>query len=227
MFAKEVQEYMADQCDLETYTQSPTLSAFPQDMSHKGTKPGAIWVPVTQAVVDLLTALMEHIDNLKGSSVNKVLCLWPAHYRQFGQYVTKMSDKDWDMLQIAGPKIIQGKIDAITKEKELQATADEVSLSQLGVRQSTLEEANSEAIDLSTFNVKTDIKSALSVMEEAKAALKDLGLGCPTRNICKHLCKTSNNLKSAWEHTQVTSLANSGIKYASIAMVDVWGQGSI
>ena len=78
-------------------------------MSPKGTKPRAIGVPVMQTVVDLLTATMEHTNDLKRSSVNKVICLWPVHYKQFGQYVTKMSDKDRDTLQIAGPKIIQLK----------------------------------------------------------------------------------------------------------------------
>ena len=157
-----------------------------------------------------------------GSSVNKVLHLWPAHYKQFGKYVMKMSGKDRDTLQISGPKITWGKIDAVAKEKALQATGDEkVPLGQLSVRHGMNAEANSEAIDLSTFNAKADIKSALSLVEEPKATLKDPGLDRPARKIRKCLHMASKTLKSSWEHTQVASLSNAGIKYASIATVDV------
>ena len=92
----------------------------------------------------------------------------------------------------------------MARENALQATADEVvSLSQLGVRQGMIAEANSEAIDLSTFNMKADIKSALSPVEEAKAGLKDPELGHSIKKIRKCHHKASKTLKSAWEHTQV------------------------
>ena len=75
-----------------------------------------------------------------------------------------------DTLQIADPKVIQDKIDAVPREKTLQATAEEkVALGQLCIRQGSIAEANSEAIDLSTFKSKADIQSALILVEEAKA----------------------------------------------------------
>ena len=91
---------------------------------------------------------------------------------------------------------------SMKSQKALQTTADEVSLSQLGIRQGAIAEANSEAIDLSTFNTKADIKSAFSLVEEAKAALKDPGLGRPTRKIRKHFYKALKTLKLALEHSQ-------------------------
>ena len=51
--------------------------------------------------------------------------MWPSHYCQFGTFITKMSDKDRDTLQITDPKVIQGRIDAGPREKDLQATAEE------------------------------------------------------------------------------------------------------
>ena len=45
-------------------------------------------------------------------------------------------------------------------------------------------EANSEVIDLSTFKVKANIRSALSLVEEAKAALDDMELGHTVKMIC-------------------------------------------
>ena len=47
-----------------------------------------------QTIVSLLNAIREHKDDLRGSSANKVLRMWLSHFRQFGTYVTKMSDKD-------------------------------------------------------------------------------------------------------------------------------------
>ena len=60
-----------------------------------------------------------------------------------------MSDKDRDVLQIADPKIIQGKIDAVPREKALQAIAEDmVALSQLSIRQGVIADGNSQAINL-------------------------------------------------------------------------------
>ena len=108
-------------------------------------KSGSIGVPVTQIIVDLLNAILEHTDDPLRSSINKVLRLWPSHYNQFGTFITKMSDKDRDT-QIADPKVIQAKINAVPWEKALQATAKEkVALSQLSIRQGSIAEANSAA----------------------------------------------------------------------------------
>ena len=66
-----------------------------------------------------------------------------------------MSDADTDTLQIADPKVVQAKIDSQPWEKALQAAAEEkVSYCQLWIRQGLISEANSEAIDLSTFKAK-------------------------------------------------------------------------
>ena len=94
-------------------------------MSTSVAKFGGIGVRVTQTIVSLLNAIMAHTDDLKGSSINKVVRMWLSHHCQFGTFITKMSDKDRDMVQIAYPKVIQGKIDAVPWEKALQAAADE------------------------------------------------------------------------------------------------------
>ena len=76
-----------------------------------------------QSVASQLTTIMEHKDDLKGFSVNKVLRMWLSHFQQFGPFITKMSDADRDVLQIADPKIVQAKIDSQLREKFLQAIA--------------------------------------------------------------------------------------------------------
>ena len=79
---------------------------------------------------------------------------------------------DRDTVQIAAPKIVQAKIDSQPREKALQAAAEEkVFYGQLGIRQWSILEANSEAIDPSTLKAKEDISAALSIVEEAKAAV--------------------------------------------------------
>ena len=104
---------------------------------------------MTHTIVGLLNAIMEHKNDLKGSSINKVVRMWLSHYRQFGTFVTKMSDTDRDTLQIADPKVIQGKIDTVPREKALQATTEEkVAFGQLGIRLGSITETNSEAVDL-------------------------------------------------------------------------------
>ena len=84
----------------------------------------------------LLTAIKEHKGDLKGSSINKVLRVWPTHYQQFGSYVTKMSFEDRETLQIVDSKVVQGKIDSQPREKALQAAAKEkVAFGRLGIYQ--------------------------------------------------------------------------------------------
>ena len=106
-------------------------------MSTLVAKSGGIGVLVMHHVIS------EHKDNLKGSSINKVLCMWLSHYSQFGNFVTKRRDKDQNTLQIVDPKVIQGKIDAVPWEKDLQATAEKkVALGQLAIGQFPIAEAN-------------------------------------------------------------------------------------
>ena len=82
-----------------------------------------LWFPVMQSVAALLTAIMEHKGDLKGSSINKLFRVWPTHFQQFRSYVTKMSDEDMETLQIADPKVVQGKINSQPWEKALQVAA--------------------------------------------------------------------------------------------------------
>ena len=84
-----------------------------------------------------------------------------------------MSDGDQETLQIADSKVVQGKIDAQPREKAIQASAKEVAFGQLGIRQGSIPEAASDAIDPS-FKVKEDITSAFSLLDEAQAAVDHL-----------------------------------------------------
>ena len=135
----------------------PLPSALPIHMTSSATSSKRLGFPVTQPVAALLTAIMEHKGDLKGSSINKVLRTWPSHFQRYASYVTKMSDGDRETLQIADSKLVQNKIDSQPQEKALQASAEEkVSFGQLGIRQGSVAEAASEAIDLATFKAKED-----------------------------------------------------------------------
>ena len=127
-----------------------------------------------------------------------------------------MSDRDREVLQIADPKTIQDKIDAVPREKLLQATS-EVSHGQLTIRNGAIAEGNSQSIDLTTVNAKVDIKSTLFLVEEAKSALDELELGHAAKKMYMCLCRAKNCLGTH----ESAFLANAGIKYASIAMGDV------
>ena len=73
---------------------------------------------------------------------------------------------------------------------------------------------------MSTFKAKENI-SALSLVEEAKTIMDDLESGLAVRKLRKHLCRASRSLSAAWTHAHAGSLANAGIRYASVAYVDV------
>ena len=75
-------------------------------MSPMMDKPKPLGVPVTQNMTSLLSDILEQIDDLKKSSANRVLHIWPAHYQKFGFFMMKMSDHDRDTLQIRDPKLI-------------------------------------------------------------------------------------------------------------------------
>ena len=157
--------------------QLPLPSALPIQMTSSATSPRRLGFPVTQPVATLLTAIMGHKGDLKGSSINKVLRVWPSHFQQYGSYVIKMSDGDRETLQITNSKVVQGKIDAQPREKALQASAEEVTFGQLGIHQGSVAEAASKAIDLSTFKAKEDLTTALSLLKEAQAAVDRLESG--------------------------------------------------
>ena len=97
-----------------------------------------------------------------------------------------MSDLDRDVLQIRDHKLIQSLIDKLLQEKAHQAMAEEVSHGQLAIRNGAIAEANCQAVDLVTFKAKSDIKAALSLVEEANTALGKLQ-GCTVRSLHKKL----------------------------------------
>ena len=80
-----------------------------------------------QPVATLLTVIMGHKGDLKGSSINKVLRVWSSHFQQYGSYVTKRSDGDQETPQIVDSKVVQGKINAQPREKALKASTKEVA----------------------------------------------------------------------------------------------------
>ena len=124
--------------------------------------------------------VFKHTGNLKGLLVTRVLRLWPSHFQQFGSYITKVSDEDRDILLIVDPKVVQ-------------AAAEEVSIRQLGIQQGSVLEANSKAIDVSTFKDKADISSAFSLLEEAKMILDDLESDQAVRKLRKQLHRASRS----------------------------------
>ena len=97
---------MADHGEWVECVQPPSQSALPQMSSTSVAASAGLGVPVMQSVASLLTVIMEHKGDLKGSSINKVIWMWPSHYQQFGSFITKMSDSDRDVLQITHPKIV-------------------------------------------------------------------------------------------------------------------------
>ena len=118
-------------------------------------------------MANLLAAILEQTDDLKKSSPNRVLHLWPSHYQHFSSFVTKLNDHNRDMLQIRDPKIMQSLIDRVPCDKAHQARAEEVSHGQLAMRTGVITEANSKAVDLAAFNTKVAIKDALSLVKES------------------------------------------------------------
>ena len=110
--SKHVRDYTVTQGEWEEYMQPTTQSAFAQQMTTSVASPGGLGVPIIETIAGFLTAIFEHKGNLKGSSVNRVLRLWPSHFQQFRSFVTKMSDEDRDVLLIADSKVVQARLDA-------------------------------------------------------------------------------------------------------------------
>ena len=48
-----------------------------------------------------------------------------------------------------------------------------------------------------------------------------LELGHAAKTLHRHFRRATRSLNSAWNHTQIASFANAGIKYTSMATVDV------
>ena len=54
----------------------------------------AVCVPMTQAMVDLLMAIISSKVDMKGSSVHRVLRMWLAHQKYFSYYATALHKVD-------------------------------------------------------------------------------------------------------------------------------------
>ena len=134
-------------------------------MSPVISRPKPLEVPATQNMANLLTAILQQMDDLKKSSVNKVLHLWPAHYHRFSSFVTKLNDHDRDTLQIRDPKIMQSMIDRVLRERALATAEERVSHGQQAIRNGAIMEANFQSVDLAAFNTKEAIRDVLTLIE--------------------------------------------------------------
>ena len=94
VFTKHVREYMTSQGEWEVRRQPVTQPTLSQHLTTLKPKNLVLEVPITQTIASLLTTIFEHMDDLKGLSVNNVLRMWPSHCHQFGNFVTKLSDRD-------------------------------------------------------------------------------------------------------------------------------------
>ena len=136
-------------------------------------------VPVTQPMVDLPCAIFQRTDDLKNSTANQVVRMWPAHYEQFGSFQTPMSDvyRDREVRYITDVKAIQHKISSAHKEKaQYSAAEDKVLVGQAAFKTGAVAESNSTVIDLAAFlaafNAKAAITSALQYVKKAKQVLQ-------------------------------------------------------
>ena len=80
-------------------------------------------------------------------------------------------------------------------------------------------EANSAIIDLTTFNAKAAITSALQQLKNAKQALHMAETS--TQGLARCLRKAKQSLEGAWADTQTVSFSNTSVKHAAIAVADV------
>ena len=99
-------------------------------------------------MVDLLCAVFHRPNDLKSSSANQIVRIWPAHYEQFGSFQTTMSEGNQEVLHITDVKAIQHKISSSSTEKVQHSTLeDKVLLGRAAVKNGTVAESNSPVID--------------------------------------------------------------------------------
>ena len=88
--------------------------------------------------------------------------MWPAHYEQFGKYQTTMNEGHKEVLHITDVKAIQHKINSVPREKAKHSTAEDKVLTGLAaIKNGAAAEAKSTIIDLTAFNAKAAITSAI------------------------------------------------------------------
>ena len=85
-FTRHYRDYMTSQGEWEVCKQTASMSVLPLHMLPTPQNKDLLGVPVTQPMVDLLCAILQCTHDLKSSSANKVLHMWPAHYAQFGSF---------------------------------------------------------------------------------------------------------------------------------------------
>ena len=88
-------------------THTPSQSVLPGQLLADPQGKELLGVPVTQPMVDLLCAIFQHTDNLKSSTANQIITMWPAHYEQFSSFQITMSEGDREVLHITDVKAIQ------------------------------------------------------------------------------------------------------------------------
>ena len=92
VFAKHSREYMVRRGEWEVCTRIATQSVLPSQLLVDPHGKDILGVPVTQPMMDLLCAIFNCTDDLKSSTANQVVGMWPAYYEQFGTFQTTMSE---------------------------------------------------------------------------------------------------------------------------------------
>ena len=173
-------------------THTPTQSVLPNQLVADPQGNYLLGVPVTQPMVDLLCGIFDRTNDLKGSTANQVVRMWPVHLNQFGTFQTTMSESDREVLHIIDVKTIQNRISTSSKEKALHAAAENKVLQD----QAPVSEANSAVVDLAGFNAKARISAALQHVKDAESALHDLEY--PPQGLTRSLCKATESLEEGW-----------------------------
>ena len=93
--AKHCRDYMAHHGHCEICKPAQIQSALPHMLIPKGhmEKP-TFGVLMTQAMVDFIVTIFVSKEDMKGSSVYRVLRMWPEHHEQFGYYATSLKKVD-------------------------------------------------------------------------------------------------------------------------------------
>ena len=158
-------------------------------------------MPVTQVMVDLLCAILDRTNDLKGFAANQVVRMWPAHFEQFGKVQTIMGEADREVLHITDVKVVQAKISASSKEKALQAAVeDKVLQEQAAITNDAVAEANSSVVNLAAFNMKAAIFAALRHVKNVEQTLHRSGSS--SQGVAKSLQNARQSLEEGWQDAQ-------------------------
>ena len=90
---------------------------------------------------------------------------------------------------------------------------------QAAIKNGAVAGANSAVIDLTAFNAKAAITSAIQQVKNAEQALHMAETS--TQGLAMCLRKARQSLEDRWADTQTVSFANTGVKHAAITMADV------